>query len=141
MVTNVLKISEAASLAMHTAAMLAVDPTQMLSAGHVASVLQVSPTHLAKVLQRLAHVGIVRSVRGPKGGFILQKDPRLVSLLEVYEAIEGPLRPTNCLLGKKVCSHGHCILGNLVKSVDEQVKQYLAGTKIAELAAVYGGKK
>jgi ferredoxin len=61
-----------------------------------------------------------------------------VTLLEVYEAIEGPLQRPGCLLGRKVCTGSNCILGNLVVSVDQQVRKYLSKTHLTDLAKVYG---
>lgn len=46
---------------------------------------------LPKLLLPLVHCGILRSKKGPGGGFRLARPPRQVSLLEVFEAIEGPL--------------------------------------------------
>jgi Rrf2 family protein len=138
-VSSMLRISEAASLAMHTAALLAVEPKRRLSTAQVASTLGVSEAHLAKVLQRLARAGLVRSERGPHGGFQLAGDPAQVTLIEIYEAIEGPLRPVECLLGKRVCRGEHCILGKLASSIDQQVREYLGGTHLAELVDVYAG--
>jgi Rrf2 family protein len=138
-VSSMLRVSEAASLAMHTAALLAVDPSRRLSTVQAATTLGVSEAHLAKVLQRLARAGLVRSERGPHGGFQLSGDPSKVTLIEVYEAIEGPLRPVECLLGKRVCSGNHCILGKLASSIDEQVREYLSKTYLSELVDVYAG--
>jgi Rrf2 family protein len=134
-----LRISEAASLAMHTAALLAVEPLRRMSTGQVATALGVSEAHLAKVLQRLARAGLVRSERGPHGGFQLSSDPAEVRLIEVYEAIEGPLRPVECLLGTPVCSGRNCILGKLAASIDQQVREYLQNTYLSELVDVYAG--
>ncbi len=135
--SNVLKISEAASLALHTMVLLAVDPEKFLSAREMASTIHVSGAHLSKVLQRLVRVGLVRSNRGPKGGFLLEKSPHKISLLEVYEAIEGELAPSNCLLGNPVCSGKKCILDGLLQKMNNQVKEYLAGTKLVDLTNVY----
>jgi len=135
--SNVLKISEAASLAMHTMGLLAARPERMLSTKEVASVLGASEAHLSKVLQRLARVGLVRSIRGPKGGFALGKESHEILLLEVYESIEGPLVSSNCLLGAPVCDGTECILGGLLKSVNKEVKEYLAETKVSDLISAY----
>jgi len=133
---NVLKVSEAASLALHAMVLLAARD-EVVSTGEIASTLRVSVAHLSKVLQRLARVGLVRSIRGPKGGFILGKASEEITLLDVYEAIEGPLVPSNCLLNTPVCSGERCILGGLLETVNEQVREYLAGTRLSELDNVY----
>lgn len=45
--------------------------------------------HVAKVLQRLAQTGLIASKRGPGGGFYLKAKPERISLLDIYESIEG----------------------------------------------------
>ena len=140
--TKLLNISEAASMALHTMVLLAVRQDKLLSTRDIASALNVSEAHLAKVLQRLAKAGLVRSTRGPKGGFALQKAPHEITLRDVYEAMEGPLRPTDCLLASPVCGNEDCILGTLLGRVNQQVSQYLAGTRLSEvqhgLGRIYG---
>ena len=135
--TNILRISEAASLGMHTAVLLAGDPERLFTVGEVATLLGASEAHLSKVLQRLGHIGIVRSVRGPRGGFALVRPGGEVTLLEVYEAIEGPLPESACLLGRPVCQGSACVLGGLIASINQQVRGYLSQTTLAELTGVY----
>ncbi len=137
--SNVLRISEAASLALHAAVFLAANPGKPISTREIASALEVSEAHLSKVMQRLARTGLVNSVRGPKGGFLLARSPARISLLEVYEAIEGRLLPANCLLGTPVCKGEGCILGDLVETLNGQVREYLSRTRLSELVGVYGG--
>ena len=134
---NVFKLSEAASLALHTAVYLASRTDRMVSAKEMASALNVSEAHLAKVLQRLAREGIVRSVRGPKGGFRLARDGGEVSLLEVYEAVEGPVRASACLLGGPACTGDDCILGGLMESLNNDVKEHLRKTTVGEMAHLF----
>jgi Rrf2 family protein len=133
---NTLRISEAASLAMHTMALLASRP-QRLPTGQIASVLGASEAHLSKVMQRLAKAGLVRSLRGPKGGFALARPAERIALVEVYEAIEGPLADSKCLLGRPICGGTRCILGRLLGSVNRQVRQYLEATTLNKLAEVF----
>ena len=132
-----LKISEAASLGMHAMAVLASRPEGPVSTAELASALEVSEAHLAKVMQRLGRAGLVRSVRGPKGGFELPDGRREVTLLDVYEAVDGPLRPDACLLGRKRCRGRKCMLGDLVRSVNGDVRKRLAGTKVGELTEAF----
>lgn len=134
--TTVLRISQAASLALHTMVFLAANPDSPISTGEVASALRVSEAHLSKVLQRLAKVGLVKSVRGPRGGFVLGKGSDRIALLDVYESIEGPLVASNCLLDAPACGGEPCILGGLLEAMSKQVREYLAGTRLSELAHI-----
>lgn len=134
---SILKISEAASLALHTVVYLATQHDGLVSTKEIARVLHASEAHLSKVLQRLARVGIVSSVRGPKGGFALHEPPEKISLLEVYQAIEGPLALNNCLSEHPSCSGKQCVLGTLIGTIHEQITKYLSKTTVAQLNRTY----
>lgn len=134
--SSLLKISEAASLALHTMALLAWQQGQTLSTREIAARLRVSEAHLAKVLQRLSRHGLLSSTRGPKGGFTLTRPAREITLADIYQASEGPLTLRTCLLEKPVCS-GVCILGGLLTSVDRQVSDYFSRTTLADLGASF----
>jgi DNA-binding IscR family transcriptional regulator len=57
-----------------------------------------------------------------------------VTLLNVYEVIEGPLEPDTCLLGRSECLEGECVLGDVIKAANDLSRQRLAGTTLADLA-------
>lgn len=134
MVGSALRISEATSLAMHTMALLGSGSGPEVSSREIAGSLGVSQAHLQKVLQRLGRAGLVHSERGPRGGFTLAQPPERITLLEVYEAIEGPLHLVDCLFSKPACRGGRCILGGLVGLVNDQFGTYLRETTLADLA-------
>ncbi len=131
------KISEAASLALHTVVYLAAHKGRIVTTHEIAEKLGVSKDHLSKVLQRLAKAGYVTSIRGPKGGFKLGRDAENESLLKIYELIEGPLKRTECLLGSKPCGGQQCILGDLISRIDEEFRDYLTRTKVSHLVGVF----
>jgi len=133
--SDLLRVSEAASLAIHTMALLAKNGGRHLSTRELATMLHASEHTLAKVLQRLAKAGLVESVRGPYGGFMLRRPADETKLLEVFESIEGPLSPPSCLLGTPICGGKECVLGGLVQSINWQVATYLAETSLARLAS------
>lgn len=137
--TNMLRISDAASLALHTMAYLAGNTDRLVSTHEIASALNISENHLAKVHQWLAKAGLVDAVRGPSGGSRITKSPRDITLLDIYEAVEGPFKPANCLLHRPACPGKNCILGGLVASVNTQVRDFLAGTTLEQLANPNGG--
>ncbi len=137
---NVLKVSEAASLAMHASALLGQSPDLKLTTKDMAEVLHASEAHLSKVLQRLTRAGIVRPIRGPKGGFTLGKAPGEITLLEIYEQIEGPLPGSQCLLSSPVCQGENCILGGLLEKVNKEVREYLSNTRLSDFNGIYSEK-
>jgi len=130
-------MSDAAALALHATAMLATQPDRSMTAEAIAGGLAVSRNHLAKVLQRLGKAGLVRSTRGPAGGFVLARDAEQVTLAEIYEAMEGPLSAETCLLGKAVCPAGRCLFHRLVGTVHDLVQERLNKTTLADLARFF----
>jgi Rrf2 family protein len=147
---TVLRISDAASLALHTMVLLA-DRSghgtadgrdgrrRALTTKEIASTFKVSEAHLAKVLQRLAKAGLVLSAPGPHGGFHLRDGAERTTLLQVYEAIEGPLRTSNCLLGVPVCGGKKCVLGRLVCNLNDQVREHFSRTRLSDAKAAFQG--
>lgn len=131
---SLLHISDAASLALHTGALLAYYHPNRVTTHAVAEALSASEAHLSKVLQRLARHDIVRSIRGPHGGFTLNKAPQEITLLQVYEAIEGPLDSRICLQGTPVCEISHCIMGHILRDIYAEVHAYLSGHTLAHVA-------
>jgi len=130
--TSILKISEAASLAMHALAFMAQNEDMSFTVKNLASCIKGSEFHLSKVLQRLARSGILTSVRGPKGGFSLSGNWEDTTLLEVYEILEGPLDMQTCITGNLGCRIEVCILGGLVESVNSQFTNYMGSVTLRD---------
>ncbi len=133
---DIIKISDATALALHSMVHLAIHPDTPMTATEIAENFEASKHHLAKVHQRLTKVGFLSSQRGPGGGVVLAKDPVEITLLEIYEAMEGPmecLRP--CLFGKDTCPRGDCILSEFLPGLARQVRDYFEQTTLAQLAA------
>ena len=130
----IINVSEAANLAIHALAYLANHPEeQPVSTGTVAENLQASEAHLSKVFQRLAKVGLVKSIRWPSGGFSLAWEPSAITLQEIYEAIDGPVSKGNCLLNNTECDRKECVFGDLVSSLHKQVDDHFSNTTLADL--------
>lgn len=75
------------------------------SAAQVARVQGISPTFLGKIVQSLAKAGILATRRGVGGGISLAKPPGEFTLLQVIEAVEGPLCINDCLQSPAQCGH------------------------------------
>jgi Rrf2 family protein len=67
---------------------------------------RIPPTFLAKIVAQLSSAGIVRSTRGAHGGVTLAREADAISLLEVVEAIDGPIRLNECVTNPTACPFG-----------------------------------
>jgi len=74
-----------------------------LSARLLSKQTQVSYALTCKILQKLAHAGIVESIMGPKGGWKLAKKPENIQFGQLIEAVQGPVAVNRCLLGDFDC--------------------------------------
>jgi Rrf2 family iron-sulfur cluster assembly transcriptional regulator len=113
-------------------------PEAKISNLEISTRLDVSEHHLAKVHQRLVHAGILTAARGPAGGFLLAKPAEAITLMEIVEAVEGRFAPSQCLLGRAECQSECCVLGKMSNSINEQVREFLAGTTADKLATMAG---
>lgn len=129
-----MKFSEAVSIALHTVSYLSANADRLISSSDIARELGVSENHLSKVLQRLSRAGIVDSVRGPGGGFKMNQEWSRIKLIEIYEAIEGPLSQSRCLLHPSICKGGRCKFGVFVRDTEAAARKVLKETSLSEMS-------
>lgn len=130
---HLLRISDAATLAIHALALLA-DADKPVQVARIAEPMRASAAHLGKVLQRLGKLGLVTSIRGPKGGFTLARPADETNLLDVLVAVDGPITEEGCLLGQPVCHKpDSCPVRGLNDQVRELVVDRLAALTLADI--------
>ncbi|RLD67358.1 MAG: Rrf2 family transcriptional regulator [Bacteroidetes bacterium] len=122
--SSVFNLSEASSIAIHSMVMVASSEGKT-NVNEIAKRLNFSKHHVAKVMQRLVKVDILKSNRGPSGGFSLAKPASEISLLDIYEAIEGRMVSYDCPLGYEECAFEKCILGSIAHDMNKNFKNYL----------------
>ncbi|MFH1842611.1 MAG: Rrf2 family transcriptional regulator [bacterium] len=129
-----IKISEAANLAIHALAYLgSLPPDTYTSATIIAKKLNCSSSHLSKVLNGLAHQGILASRRGARGGFSLAVSKEEITTLEIIEAVDGPLPTSGCLLGQPICSQNSCVFRDLFADLREQLVTRLGEVRLVDI--------
>jgi Rrf2 family protein len=121
--SNIVQLSEASSLGIHAMVIIA-RTNKIMNATTIAEMTGASRNHLAKVMLMLVKRGFVKSLRGPTGGFILAKKPDEITLLDIYETIEGRLNIPACAANNTICPFDKCIVSNLIQKVTEEIKTY-----------------
>jgi Rrf2 family protein len=131
-VSRLVHISEAASLAIHSLALIASSSIR-LNAKKISEILHVSQNHLAKILQVLSKNGYLDSNRGPGGGFTFKKNANEISMLEIYQLIEGNVDCQFCGITEDHCPFITCIFGGKPDKLTNEFVEYLNNTKISDL--------
>jgi len=128
---KIFSMSEAASIAIHSMVLIARNESG-INAVKIAEQTGFSKNHISKVAQRLVKDDLLKSVRGPSGGFTLKKQPADITLLDIYQSIEGPLEITDCPLANEVCHFDHCLMGNVVNKMANEFKRFLKEQTLKE---------
>lgn len=129
---KIINISEGASIAIHSIVAIA-KSTKKNNANELAMMIKVSKNHLSAIMQILTKNGLITSERGPKGGFLLKKSSNEITLLNIYELIEGKIEENNCIGNCNSCSFKKCIFGGLTNKFTLEFKEYLSNTKVYDL--------
>ncbi len=136
--SGIVRISEGSNLAIHALAYLAhKHPSAALTVATIAEELGVSKDHLGKVMQRLTRQGFVYSKRGPRGGFTPARPPSEVTLLEIIEAVEGPLNSRRCMLSNPICQKKRCLISDLTMRIYDDVHRELSQSRLEDLLPMF----
>ena len=113
----------------------------MLQTSALAEAADVNVQFLSKVMQRLVRAGLVRSQRGSGGGFGLAMTAAGISVLDVVQAIEGPLRLNQCLYEGLSCDRkSWCSAHRVWVQAQAAVVGVLDAVSIAQLAEPIGSE-
>lgn len=101
----------------------------------VAASVDVPQALLAKIFQDLCRLGFVKSYRGAGGGFELARPASKISLLEVIEAVDGPIGMNRCIVEKGVCGReSFCGVHPVWKQLQQKVRSELGRVSLLKLA-------
>jgi len=103
----------------------------------IAEAQGIPPSFMAKILRSLVRARLLRSSRGVHGGFALARAASRISLLDVVEAIEGPLSLTNCTPDPAGCARSdECPATSVWLEVQRKMAEVLKGTSLEDLISV-----
>lgn len=102
----------------------------------------ISLAYLEQLFVKLRRGKIVRSVRGPGGGYVLARPLDQIRVDEIIDSVEESLVPVSCMdaKGRCVCDD-HCVTHGVWQGLGERVRQFLASITLADLTAEAQGRK
>ena len=128
-----MKISRTVSYAVQATLQLAQAPRNRPVPCHqIAAEGQMPERFLLQILRNLVAHGILQSTRGVDGGYVLDRLPEEISLLELIEAIDGPLNPT-MPASEGLSKDSQDSLRQALEEVTATAREQLAAVKLAQL--------
>lgn len=102
----------------------------------IAEEQKIPPSFLAKIISQLSIAGLLHTSRGARGGVTLARDAKNITLLEVIEAIDGPIQLNECVGEGGECNFDEsCPLRPVWCDAQEQLVARLRGSNFAEIIA------
>ena len=95
-----------------------------------------SRKYLGQIINQLLTAGILESIRGPRGGYLLSRSPDQIRLGEIIRALDGSVAPSRCVENPGVCErNGNCAAREVWTRVKESVESVIDETTVADLVA------
>ncbi len=108
---------------------------QRAATSQIAQVQHIPPSFLAKIISQLSIAGLLQTSRGARGGVTLAKSPAEITLLDVVEAIDGPIALNECVNDQGACSFGTvCPLRPIWCDAQDDLIERLKMTTFAKFA-------
>lgn len=103
---------------------------------------QISGNYIHLLVKDLRSAGLVRTIRGPRGGYALTRGPSFITALDVVSALEGNLAPVDCVADQELCSRSaQCIAREVWCEVASAVDGVLSGLTLEQLSARQSAKR
>ncbi|NLV16638.1 MAG: Rrf2 family transcriptional regulator [Syntrophomonadaceae bacterium] len=130
-------LNQATDYAFRAVLFLAHQPDEMIVDSQTIAEREHIPTRfLLKIMPSLIRAGIIRSQRGAGGGYALARKPEAITLLDVLEAVEGPIILNRCLIDPDFCSKhgpGFCPIHFTLQGIQKNLAQEFAGYNFRQL--------
>lgn len=131
-----LRVTKLTDYATVVLTVLAARPDDVLSASELAERAGLEAPTVSKLLKPLAQAGLVEGFRGANGGYRLARAADQISLIEIVEALEGPLGMTECSAHAGTCGiEDHCGVRANWRHINDVVAQALRSVTLAQMLA------
>jgi Rrf2 family protein len=131
-----MQITRQADYAVRAVLHLARGGDQRTATSAIAEEQRIPPSFLAKIVSQLSIAGLLHTSRGARGGVTLARNPKDITLLEVIEAIDGPIQLNECVGDDGKCSFDdECPLRPVWCEAQEDLVARLQGANFADMVA------
>src|SRR5512144_762014 len=107
-----------------------------IALAEVAERQEISLSYLEQLFGKLRRGGLVASVRGPGGGYLLAREPQAMRIADIILAVDEPIKATRCTPGSPRGCHSHkgrCLTHDLWEELGNQIYLYLSSVTLADV--------
>lgn len=107
---------------------------EMAGVGEISEEIGVSKDFLYKIFRKLAQVGVLKARRGVNGGFSLTRHPEEITLIEIIECIQGPVRMNRCFRHGNDCPNDStCAVKPALTILQDHIAETLAKIRLSDV--------
>jgi Rrf2 family protein len=129
-----MKLTRASSYAIHALVFMAAQKqNRPVASHHIAKARGIPERFLLKVLKPLVSARVLHSIKGPNGGYRLARAPSEITILEILEAVDGPIRGQPTFSREEGNGSLNKRLDQICNQAAEQVRKQLQKVRISEL--------
>ncbi|WP_442684037.1 SUF system Fe-S cluster assembly regulator [Stenotrophomonas sp. JC08] len=129
-----LRVTKLTDYATVVLTVLAARPAEVLSATELAEAAGLEPPTVSKLLKPLAQAKLVEGLRGVRGGYRLTRQASEITLIEIVEAMEGPLAITECSQDDSQCGIAEqCSVRSNWRLINDVLADALRGVTLAQM--------
>ncbi len=102
---------------------------------------RISQRYLEQIFNKLLKAGLLKSRRGPRGGYVLARDPSEITVGDIISAAQGPIIPVKCLERTAQCpskceTSDNCVTVNIWKQTQDLLTKYYNSVTVGDLCAM-----
>ena len=113
------------------------EPGQRASTSKIAKEQNIPPSFLAKIISQLSVAGLLHTSRGARGGVSLARDPKEVTMLDVIEAIDGPILLNECVNDAHGCNFDkECPMRSMWVEIQKDLVTRLGGSTFSDFVGM-----
>jgi Rrf2 family protein len=129
-----MQFSKTTSYALRILTLMANDPNKMYTSISLNESLKIPKKYLQRLLTDLTRNGIITSIQGRYGGFVLSKRPNKITVANIVEAVEGLKEEVSCFFGFEKCALDKpCSMHNSWSKTHDNIIKLLKKTKLSDL--------
>ena len=107
----------------------------------IASNQKISEKYISRLIIELRKAGMVKSIRGSKGGYRISREPKEITLLDVVEVMEGPVSIVDCVSARDCCPRiASCVTREIWTELNNQIREALQKITLQEIIDRYRAK-